>query len=119
MIDYKDRVPTKPNMMLITPQNGTPYKAKIEYADEPTEAGTPINKAVFYDIQQQLLIADNCTTTFNTDGSITQVFDLYRLVTSFPSKTQVVEKMYRIANNTLLATKTTTFTDTGITEVIV
>lgn len=42
----KDRVPQNPGRMLITPENGiAPYFAKVERADNPVEAGTPMNKA--------------------------------------------------------------------------
>lgn len=44
----KDRVPQNPGRMLITPENGiAPYFAKVERADNPVEAGTPMNKATF------------------------------------------------------------------------
>ena len=44
--DFKDRVPSKPGRVKITPENGgTPYYAVIERADEPTVAGTPLSAA--------------------------------------------------------------------------
>ena len=44
----KDRVPTKPNQVLITPEGGgTPFYATMTRADEPVELGTPLNKATF------------------------------------------------------------------------
>lgn len=39
-----DRVPNKPGRRLITPENGAPYYAKIEMADEPAVVGTPVNR---------------------------------------------------------------------------
>ena len=46
-VDVKDRVPTKPNRRKITFDDGTVVYADIEYADEPTEQGTPINRELF------------------------------------------------------------------------
>lgn len=43
----QDRVPTpgQEGRVLITPESGNPYYAKIEMADNPTQAGTPLNKS--------------------------------------------------------------------------
>lgn len=44
----RDRIPAKPNRVLITPEGETaPYYAKVTRADEPTDEGTPLNKATF------------------------------------------------------------------------
>lgn len=42
----QDRTPTpgQEGRVLITPENGSPYYAKIEMADNPTQPGTPLNK---------------------------------------------------------------------------
>ena len=42
----QDRIPTpgQEGRVLITPESGSPYYAKIEMADNPTQAGTPLNK---------------------------------------------------------------------------
>jgi hypothetical protein len=42
-IVFVDRQSTYPNRCLITPQNGNPYYAVVERADEPIVAGTPLN----------------------------------------------------------------------------
>lgn len=53
MIEVKDRVPSKPNRILITPENGSePFYATWERADEPIEEGTPINKMLFDSIEE-------------------------------------------------------------------
>ena len=45
-ITWVDRVPTYPNRMKITPENGgDAYYATVERADEPTVIGTPVNAA--------------------------------------------------------------------------
>lgn len=45
MIEHKDRATAAPNRKLITPENGgTPYYATVTNADNPVDAGTPVNK---------------------------------------------------------------------------
>ena len=63
MIEILDRIPTKPNRKKITPENGSAYYATVEYADEPTEAGTPINKATL-----EALIAPTEIAVFDTSA---------------------------------------------------
>lgn len=47
-----NRIPTEPNRMLITPEDGSaPFYATVTYADEPTDPGTKINKALFDQVQ--------------------------------------------------------------------
>lgn len=44
----KDRAPTKPNRMRIVPEDGSPaFYATITRADDPTQAGDPLNKSTF------------------------------------------------------------------------
>lgn len=53
MIEVKDRIPTKPNRILITPENGEkPFYATWQRADEPIEEGTPVNKVLFDSIDE-------------------------------------------------------------------
>lgn len=52
MIEVKDRMPRKPNRILLTPENGTPFYATWERADEPIEEGTPVNKLLFDSIDE-------------------------------------------------------------------
>lgn len=45
-INWQDRVPTRPNRMKITPENGgASWYGTIERADEPSVEGTPVNAA--------------------------------------------------------------------------
>ncbi len=44
----KDRVPTQPNRVKITHTDGTTEYVTWERADEPTQEGTPINKATLF-----------------------------------------------------------------------
>ena len=44
----QDRVPTKPNRILIKPEDGSPsFYATMTRADEPTQVGDPLNKNTF------------------------------------------------------------------------
>ena len=52
MIEVKDRIPTKPNRIRIIPENGEPFYAVWERADEPIEEGTPVNKYLFDSIDE-------------------------------------------------------------------
>lgn len=52
MIEVKDRIPTKPNRIRIVPENGDPFFAVWERADEPIEEGTPVNKYLFDSIDE-------------------------------------------------------------------
>lgn len=52
MIEVKDRIPTKPNRIRIVPENGAPFYAAWERADEPIEEGTPVNKYLFDSIDE-------------------------------------------------------------------
>ena len=44
-----DRVPTLPGRTKITKADGSTEYVTIERADEPTQAGTPLNKATLFD----------------------------------------------------------------------
>lgn len=55
MIEVKDRIPGIPNRIKITPVGGgAPFYATWERADEPLEIGTPVNKALFDSIDEEL-----------------------------------------------------------------
>lgn len=96
----QDRVPTEPGRMLVTPEDGSPaYYAYLTRADEPIKEGTPINKALFDDLQgfvdsvttfngsQIVTVTGNVTTTttFQADGSI----DTLRTEGSLREKTRL------------------------------
>lgn len=56
------------------------------------------------------------TTTFNADGSITEVSGTQKKVTTFDSDTQITERLFD--NEVLQATKVTTFNGDTISEVV-
>ena len=58
----KDRIPTKPGRVLITPEDGSlPYYAVMTRADEPEQEGTILNK--------QNLLTDETAAHYGLDGS--------------------------------------------------
>lgn len=54
-IDFKDRVPTYPGRVKLSPIAGAENTYKMERADEPIEQGTPIDKALYNSIVQSRL----------------------------------------------------------------
>lgn len=49
-VDFKDRVPTNPGRVILTPVTGQANTYTMQRADAPTETGTPIDKATFNSI---------------------------------------------------------------------
>ena len=58
MRDHRNRDPTRPGRVLITPESGTAFYGTITRADEPTEAGCPIDKTTL----DEFLAASGVTT---------------------------------------------------------
>ena len=71
MINVVDRVPTYPNRVKITKTNGTSEYVTWERADEPTVAGTPINKALFDSIAADIGLSKHTTLYVSKAGSDT------------------------------------------------
>ena len=69
MIEVVDRVPTYPNRVKITKSNGSSEFVTWERADEPTVPGTPINKALFDSIAQDIGLATDMTVYVSRAGS--------------------------------------------------
>ena len=54
-MEFKDRVANKPNRVKLTYEDsGASSYATVELADEPIENGTPLNKATFDAMQNEL-----------------------------------------------------------------
>lgn len=68
-VKWVDRVPTYANRMRITPENGDPYYATVERADEPTVVGTPVNAANLNAMQNENGLTANKTVYVSTTGS--------------------------------------------------
>lgn len=49
-VNFKDRVPTKPGRIVLTPVAGQANTYDMQRADAPTEEGTPLDKATFNSI---------------------------------------------------------------------
>lgn len=71
MINVVDRVPTYPNRIKVTKSDGTSEYVTWERADEPTVVGTPINKALFDSIVEDIGLNKNTTVYVSTAGSDT------------------------------------------------
>lgn len=68
-VRWVDRVPTYPNRVKITPENGSPYYATVERADNPTVTGTPVNAANLNAMQEAAGLTANRTVYVSTAGS--------------------------------------------------
>lgn len=114
MVNFVDREPTQLGRRKITYENGTSEYVVMSLADNPDVAGTPLNRATLMAIQG----FETITTTFNTDGSITEInANGDKLVTSFLDNGNVQEKF--TGANGITITKTTIFNaDGSISEVI-
>lgn len=69
MIPVVDRVPTYPNRIKITKADGTSEYVTWERADNPTVEGTPINKALFDSIAQDIGLPSATTVHVSSSGS--------------------------------------------------
>ena len=71
-VNWVDRVPTRANRVLVTPENGgTPYYATITRADEPSVVGTPVNAANLNAMQNAAGLTASKTVYVSTTGSDT------------------------------------------------
>lgn len=68
-VKWVDRVPTNPNRMKITPENGSVFYAKVERADNPTVPGTPVNAANLNAMQDAVALAAHKTVYVSKAGS--------------------------------------------------
>ena len=55
MIQVKDRIPTYPGRVTMTPVDGQANTYDMVRADEPIEVGTPLNAALFESIRIALI----------------------------------------------------------------
>jgi hypothetical protein len=95
VIYLKDRVSTKPGRVLIKPESGAEYYAVLTRADEPSQEGTPLNKATFLtDAVAALLGLTTGDPTPNAAFSA-----LYALITQEPELNPLAEFAYRQAKS--------------------
>jgi len=74
MTNHRNRTPTLPGRVLISPESGDAFHAIITRADEPTDVGCPINKTTL----DELLAASG--TTAGTATALTLTQDGFQLV---------------------------------------
>lgn len=110
MRDFVDRVPKNANRKKIVKEDGTTEYATVEFADNPTEAGTPLNREVFLALQGM----EYSKVVFNDDGSITTTYPTGTLVTSFLDNGSIVDTF--TGSSGLVVVKTTTFNADGSIE---
>lgn len=112
MFDFTDRLPTAPNRKKITPEGGSAYYATVEFADSPTENGTPLTRNAMMALQGM----EDGETVFNSDGSITETFSTGTVTTTFNSDGSITETFVSSVTGATIS-KTTTFNSDGsITE---
>ena len=114
MINFVDRIPTQTGRRKITHADGTSEYVIVEMADNPTVAGTPLNRAAFMALQGFEVV----TTVFNADGSITATNAAGdKIVTTFLENGNIQDKFIGADSSTI--TKITTFNSDGsISEVL-
>lgn len=110
MRDFVDRVPTNANRKKIVKEDGNVEYATVEYADNPVEVGTPLNREVFMALQGM----QYSKVEFNEDGSITTTYPTGTLVTAFLENGSIVDTFTGVSG--LVVVKTTTFNDDGSIE---
>lgn len=76
--DFKDRIPTHPGRIRLVPVEGQQNTFDLTKADEPTETGTPLNKAAFDSIVKSRLTGRFYvpTATHETDSTATATVNL-------------------------------------------
>lgn len=72
-VNFRDRVPTNPGRIVLTPVTGQPNTFDMTRADNPTEEGTPIDKATYNSIILSRLTGRYypCTATFSALSTTT------------------------------------------------
>ena len=69
IIDVKDRAPANAGRVKMIPVSGQTNTYDMVRSDNPSVVGTPLNR----DLLMKLQGFEASTTTFNSDGSITEV----------------------------------------------
>ncbi len=100
MIEVKDRIPTYPGRVRMTPVEGQPNTYDMVRADEPIEAGTPINKALFDNITSA--IDDAVQAIDNKIFEMTQRVEIGNLANGAPFglyENGVLVPYYKVRND--------------------
>lgn len=114
--DIKDRLPTKPNTWEVTHSDSTVEEVTVARADEPTEVGTPINSALFKNLQGDLYTIDRSvfpTSVSLDNGTVKMNVDLP--LTSY--ETGKLIRLRCLTPNTTWAGDNITFAQLGLEEI--
>lgn len=123
--EFKDRIPRKPGEVELTPVAGATNRYKLTRADDPSEEGTPLNKATFnsiihsrltgryYDLdvsQETLSIQaskiDPIPSTGWTENSKTDfVSGSYKLTSSSPDSSNLATRAFDNSTSTYFASE--------------
>ena len=108
MRNFKNRVPTQPNRKKITFEDNQEVRyATVEFADNPTDEGTPINRDNIMAVQG----LDGSLTIFNPDGTIDTTYSDGTIVkVTFNPDGTILET---VTNNTQIINKKTNFNADG------
>ncbi len=112
IIDVIDRVPANAGRVILAPVSGQENTYDMVRADNPSIEGTPMNRDLF--MQLQGFVAG--TTTFNSDGSITETGPSGTKVTVFGSN--VVTETFTGTSGKKIVMTTTFNSDGSITTTI-
>ena len=88
IVDVIDRVPVNAGRVRLTPVSGKANVYDMTREDNATTTGTPINRELL--MAMQGFVAG--TTTFNSDGSVTETGPSGTKVTTFGSDGSITEK---------------------------
>lgn len=113
IIDVKDRVPVNPGRVRMIPVSGQTNTYELVRADNPSVSGTSLNR----DLLMKMQGFEASTSTFNSDGSITEVGSTGTLKTVFNSDGSIVETFTATSGGSIK--KTTVFNSNGSITVTV
>ena len=114
MYDFRDRIPTQANRKKITFEDGSIKYGTVEFADNPVEDGSKLNRNTFMEVQG----FSGASISFNPNGSILETFDSgNKLLTEILPNGNVRETLTSFLGK--ITIKTTIFNSDGsISEVM-
>lgn len=114
IVDVIDRVPENAGRVILIPVTGQANTYDMVRADNPSEVGTPINRTLL--MAMQGFVAS--TTTFNSDGSVTETGATGTKVTTFSSDGQTIVETFTGKSGGVIRKTTTIASNGNITETI-
>lgn len=113
VVDVKNRVPVNAGRVMMIPVVGQANTYDMVRADEPSVEGTALNRNLLMKMQG----FEASTTTFNSDGSITEVGSTGTLRTVFNANGSITETFTATSGGSI--SKTTVFNSNGTISVTV